>query len=81
MTGRLSVLNASPNARRYLFNARGVAASFRYRHLFMCGSVVLNVDPGEWQEFWYPALREYIHYIPIKKDMSDAESQIQWLRV
>jgi protein glucosyltransferase len=28
---------------RFLLNARGVAASFRYKHLFLCGSAVFNV--------------------------------------
>ena len=28
---------------RYLLNARGVAASFRYKHLFLCNSLVFNV--------------------------------------
>ena len=50
---------------KYLFNFRGVAASFRLRHLFLCGSLVFHVG-DEWQEFFYPALKPWVHYIPLK---------------
>ena len=36
---------------RFLINARGVAASFRYKHLFLCQSLVFNVG-----EDWIGAL-------------------------
>ena len=32
---------------KYLFNFRGVAASFRLKHLFMCKSLVLHVGQGK----------------------------------
>lgn len=57
---------------RYLFNFRGVAASFRFKHLFLCGSLVFHVG-DEWIEFFYPSLRPWVHYIPVKKDLSDAK--------
>lgn len=55
---------------RYLFNFRGVAASFRFKHLFLCGSLVFHVG-DEWQEFFYPQLKPWVHYIPVKQDLSD----------
>jgi protein glucosyltransferase len=39
-----------------LVNYRGVAASFRLKHLFLCRSLVLHVGE-DWQEFFYPALK------------------------
>jgi len=56
---------------RYLFNFRGVAASFRYKHLFLCRSLVFQVG-SDWQEFFYHALKPWVHYIPVKSDLSDA---------
>jgi protein glucosyltransferase len=50
---------------RYLFNFRGVAASFRLKHLFLCRSLVFHVG-DEWLEFFYPALHPWVHYIPVK---------------
>ena len=55
---------------RYLFNFRGVAASFRLKHLFLCGSLVFHVG-DEWQEFFYAQLKPWVHYIPVKQDLSD----------
>lgn len=52
---------------KYLFNYRGVAASFRFKHLFLCRSLVFHVG-DEWLEFFYPAMRPWIHYIPVPKD-------------
>lgn len=49
---------------RYLFNYRGVAASFRLKHLFLCRSLVVHVG-NQWEEFFYPALRPWIHYVPL----------------
>jgi Glycosyl transferase family 90 len=56
---------------RYLFNFRGVAASFRFKHLFLCNSLVFHVG-NDWLEFFYPAMKPWVHYIPVKKDLSDA---------
>lgn len=50
---------------KYLFNFRGVAASFRLKHLFLCKSLVFHVG-NEWKEFFYDAMKPWIHYIPIK---------------
>ena len=55
---------------RYLFNFRGVAASFRFKHLFFCKSVVFHVGE-DWLEFFYPAMKPWVHYIPVKQDLSD----------
>jgi protein glucosyltransferase len=52
-----------------------VAASFRFKHLFLCDSLVFHVG-DEWLEFFYPSLKPWVHYIPIKKDLSDAREMI-----
>lgn len=49
---------------KYLFNYRGVAASFRLKHLFLCKSLVFHVGE-EWEEFFYPSLKPWVHYVPI----------------
>ncbi|XP_070786948.1 protein O-glucosyltransferase 1 [Enoplosus armatus] len=64
---------------KYLFNFRGVAASFRFKHLFLCGSLVFHVG-DEWQEFFYPQLRPWVHYIPIKQDLSDVRELLQFVK-
>ncbi|MEQ2223770.1 Protein O-glucosyltransferase 1 [Ilyodon furcidens] len=64
---------------KYLFNFRGVAASFRLKHLFLCGSLVLHVG-DEWQEFFYPQLKPWVHYIPVKQDLSDVRELLQFVK-
>lgn len=57
---------------KYLFNFRGVAASFRFKHLFLCGSLVFHVG-NEWIEFFYPRMKPWVHYIPVKAGASKVE--------
>ncbi|CAD6994429.1 unnamed protein product [Ceratitis capitata] len=57
---------------KYLFNFRGVAASFRLKHLFLCNSLVFHVG-DEWNEFFYFALKPWVHYVPIKSYPSAEE--------
>ncbi|XP_074027052.1 O-glucosyltransferase rumi homolog isoform X2 [Leptinotarsa decemlineata] len=54
---------------KYLFNFRGVAASFRFKHILLCKSLVFHVG-NEWQEFFYPALKPWVHYIPVEANSS-----------
>lgn len=60
---------------KYLFNFRGVAASFRLRHLFLCGSLVLHVG-SDWIEFFYDRLEPWYHYIPISTDLNEVEQML-----
>ncbi|XP_070711881.1 protein O-glucosyltransferase 1 [Pempheris klunzingeri] len=64
---------------KYLFNFRGVAASFRFKHLFLCGSLVFHVG-DEWQEFFYPQLKPWVHYMPVKQDLSDVRELLQFAK-
>ncbi|KAI0213689.1 Protein O-glucosyltransferase 1 [Lamellibrachia satsuma] len=62
---------------KFLFNFRGVAASFRLKHLFLCDSLVFHVG-NEWLEFFYPGLKPWVHYIPVNQDLSDARELIEF---
>ncbi|XP_053600787.1 O-glucosyltransferase rumi homolog isoform X2 [Plodia interpunctella] len=57
---------------KYLFNYRGVAASFRFKHLFLCKSLVFHVG-DTWLEFFYPSLKPWVHYIPVRPTASQDE--------
>ncbi|CAH1394121.1 unnamed protein product [Nezara viridula] len=52
---------------RYLFNFRGVTASFRFKYLFLCKSLVLHIG-NEWNEFFYNHMKPWVHYIPLRTD-------------
>jgi len=57
---------------KYLFNYRGVAASFRLKHLFLCRSLVFHVG-SDWLEFFYPAMKPWVHYIPVPSNAGEQE--------
>nr|XP_014347455.1 PREDICTED: protein O-glucosyltransferase 1 isoform X3 [Latimeria chalumnae] len=64
---------------KYLFNFRGVAASFRFKHLFLCGSLVFHIG-DEWLEFFYQQLKPWVHYIPVKQDLSDVRELLEFVK-
>ncbi|XP_067134035.1 protein O-glucosyltransferase 1-like [Centruroides vittatus] len=64
---------------KYLFNFRGVAASFRLKHLFLCKSLVFHVG-YEWLEFFYPALKPWVHYIPVNKDLHNVKELLDFAK-
>ncbi|KAK7076139.1 Protein O-glucosyltransferase 1 [Halocaridina rubra] len=57
---------------KFLFNFRGVAASFRFKHLFLCGSLVYHIG-DEWIEFFYPQMQPWVHYIPVRAGATKEE--------
>lgn len=66
---------------KYLINVDGHVAAFRLLSELMTNSLVLKVDSMEDWEIWYSRLlKPYEHYVPIKKDLSDLEKQINWCR-
>lgn len=62
---------------KVLLNYRGVAASFRHKHLFLCESLVFHVDDG-WEEFYYPMLQPWVHYVPLRPDSRDLEHLLRF---
>lgn len=62
---------------KYLFNFRGVAASFRFKHLFLCNSLVYHVG-DEWLEFFYSELKPWVHYIPVRQDLRNVKELIEF---
>lgn len=57
---------------KYLFNFRGVAASFRFKHLFLCKSLVFQVG-DEWREFFYDSMQPWVHYVPLSANPTQEE--------
>lgn len=64
---------------KYLFNFRGVSASFRLKHLFLCDSVVFHVG-DDWLEFFYQALKPWVHYIPVDDDLGNVEELLNFAK-
>jgi len=68
---------------KYIINIDGHSATNRFSYLLQSGCLILNVE-SEYvigNERWYDhLLKPYVHYIPIKYDFSDLETNILWCR-
>lgn len=64
---------------KYILNLEGHVAAYRLSYELSSGSVVLLAG-SEWEMWYYPFLKAYEHYIPVKMDLSDLVSQIEWCK-
>ena len=66
---------------KYLICTHGPAThwSNRFRALLSTGALVLK-QHGTLYEFWEYELEPYVHYLPVKADLSDLIQQLQWAR-
>lgn len=63
---------------KYLISLDGAAAA--WRRVPMCliaGSVLLLQH--EWSQFFYPGLVPWVHYVPLRKDLTDLIEKYEWL--
>jgi hypothetical protein len=64
---------------KYILNIDGSVTAFRLSAELAFGSVILKVDSK--YKIWYLHLLEpWIHYIPIKSDLSDLKEKIEWCK-
>lgn len=64
---------------KYIVNVDGNVSAFRLSLELGMGSVILLVDSPH--ELWYHnKLKEYVHYVPVKRDLSDLYEQIEWCK-
>jgi len=62
---------------KYIVNIPGHTTSFRLGTLLGLGSVVLHV-PHRYYLWYEPLMKPYIHYVPVRSDLKDLITQIQW---
>jgi hypothetical protein len=63
---------------KYLISVDGVASSWkRVATILASGSVLLMQH--RWNQFFYPGLKPWVHYVPIANDFSDLVRRYQWL--
>jgi len=64
---------------KYVLNIDGSVTAFRLSAELAFGSVILKVDSK--YKIWYSDLLvPWVHYIPIKSDLSDLKEKIQWCK-
>jgi hypothetical protein len=62
---------------KYILNLDGHVSAFRLGHELSLGSVILLPDSDYYLWFSY-LLKPFVHFVPVKKDLSDLISQIKW---
>jgi hypothetical protein len=63
---------------KFLISIDGAVAAWkRTATILAAGSVLLLQH--RWNEFFYPGLKPWIHYVPLKDDISDLIEQYEWL--
>lgn len=65
---------------KYLLHIDGFVSAWRLGLELMSWSVILKVD-SPWVEHYYWDLHPWIHYIPVKSDLSDLIQLIDWCEV
>ena len=65
---------------KYIIHVEGHVAAFRLSEELAMGSVLLMVE-SDWKIWYSKMLIPYVHYVPIKSDMSDIIQVIEWCRV
>lgn len=64
---------------KYIINIEGHSIAYRLSLELSMGSVILLVDCEN--KLWYSdKLQPYIHYVPVKNDLSDIITQIEWCK-
>ena len=64
---------------KYIVNVDGHVSAFRLSLELNMGSVILLVK-SSWKLWYSDMLIEYIHYVPVREDMSNLIDQIKWCR-
>ena len=64
---------------KYIINVDGHVTAFRLSLELSLGSVILLVQ-SKWNIWYSSMLKPYVHYVPIREDLSNIIEQIQWCR-
>lgn len=64
---------------KYIINVDGHVSAFRLSLELSMGSVVLLAE-SRYRMWFRKYLQEYVHYVPIKSDLSDLFEKIRWCR-
>jgi Glycosyl transferase family 90 len=62
---------------KYIINVSGHVRAHRLSAEFSYGSVILIVG-GRYKLWFEKSIKEWVHYVPVKEDLSDLIQQIDW---
>lgn len=64
---------------KYIIHIDGHTAAFRLSLEMAMGSVILKVD-SKYKLWFFDMLIPYVHYVPVKGDLSDLIDKVKWCR-
>lgn len=64
---------------KYLLDIGGNGFSARLHYLLFSNRPLLLVD-RDYVQYFYEDLEPFVHYVPVKRDLSDFIDQVQWVR-
>lgn len=62
---------------RYLIDVQGRGWSARTKVLLFTGRCLFLAD-RKWKDYWYEWIKPFVHYIPVKEDLSDLSEKLDW---
>ncbi|XP_044752977.1 protein O-glucosyltransferase 2-like [Coccinella septempunctata] len=62
---------------KYQVGLDGTVAAYRFPYLMAGGSLIFKQD-SKYYEHFYNSLESYVHYIPVKRNLEDLVSKIEW---
>ena len=64
---------------KYIIHVDGHVSAFRLSYEMKMGSVLLIAE-SQYRMWFRNLIKPYEHYVPVKKDLSDLVSQVEWCR-
>jgi hypothetical protein len=64
---------------RYLIDIDGVASAWGFFEKLLLGACILKVG-SPFEQWYYRELGEWRHFVPVRADLSDLTTQIEWCR-
>lgn len=64
---------------KYIIHIDGHVSAFRLSYELSMNSVILLVD-SKWKIWYSNMLKPYVHYVPVKEDLSDIYEKIKWCK-
>lgn len=65
---------------KYILDIDGNSVSWTRLPFIMIGGAVPLRPESEFKQWFHGDIKPYVHYVPIKDDLSDLVEQIEWLR-
>uniref|UniRef100_A0A6C0F9K4 Glycosyl transferase CAP10 domain-containing protein n=1 Tax=viral metagenome TaxID=1070528 RepID=A0A6C0F9K4_9ZZZZ len=63
---------------KYVINIDGFGPAWSGLYLKLCSKCLVFCIESQFKQWYYEGLLPWVHYVPIKSDMSDLEDQVKW---